>query len=106
MSTGEGSRVPGDELDTDTLASTLAHEFGHTALARNALDLPFIMPPQQYVETVGGETTIVVPLANPPEELRTSQIFENAYRSWSGLPLRRSYFHENDVLQYKLPSGQ
>ena len=98
-----GPRVPGDELESETLTSILAHEIGHTSLARTALDLPVL----ELVKTeVIPEPFQVIYKKLPYEELRATALFENPFRAWKGLPIRRSYVTENDVLHYNPNVGR
>jgi nucleoid-associated protein YgaU len=94
------NKLAGDAVESLTLAGVISHEIGHTALARVALDLPALKRTagSTVVEEDGFSTVVFFTL--PDEELRASALFENSYRQWKGLELRRSYFTENDVLNY------
>jgi hypothetical protein len=83
---------PGVELGTMTLPVVIAHEMGHTALARDAFDLGAITAAS--TNSVGAQLQA--------EELRTTVLFENTYRAWKGLPLRKTYFQTNDVERFGL----
>jgi hypothetical protein len=103
MDLSAGPRVPGDELGSETLTSILAHEIGHTSLARTALDLPVLEVTKTEVIPKPFE---VIYKTLPYEELRASALFENPFRAWKSLPIRRSYFTENDVLNYNPNVGR
>ena len=87
--------VPGDQHQTASLTTALAHEIGHTRLGRAALNLPAIPSPppvwknHEFVITTGPTVQ---------EEFRATRLFENPARKALGLPQRTSYYEENDLL--------
>ncbi|OUR95365.1 hypothetical protein A9Q84_16140 [Halobacteriovorax marinus] len=89
----KGANLHNIELDV-----LLAHEFGHTGVGRIALGLSVIDP---YVSTSVSTGNVVTTFSRKKirqEELRAARLFENAYRTFRNIPLRRSYYVENDVL--------
>lgn len=87
--------IPGDEHATATFPAVIDHEFGHTDLGRDTFGLPVIRGEEPYDNALGE---YVLPYGAPPEEERRAiREFENQYRKARGLPLRKSYRHENDV---------
>jgi hypothetical protein len=110
----DSPRIPGDELDSLTYGSAFIHEIGHTPAGRAAFGLQEIEI--QYIRTISepdpsnlppGATGTLLPTvtftldqnAAFQEEYRAVMILENPYRFEKGLPLRWSYFNENDILE-------
>ncbi len=99
-------RVAGDQVETDTLDVIISHEIGHSALGRAATDMPWVPAVITYFKEPATPEDLpeIVYQKLYNDELRASAFFENSYRQWKGLPLRRSYAIENDVRDYKLKS--
>lgn len=74
LAAGQEWIIPGDGTGSATLGSLLAHEVGHV-IGVNA------------------------PTTTRANEAWTVRNFENPYRSHMGMPLRRSYFEEDDVFK-------
>lgn len=88
----------GSNLEKIGLDVLLAHEFGHTELGRRTLNIPAIDPFVRSEARSGSVTTVFSRAKIRKEELRAARLFENAYRSYLDIPLRRSYYVEDDVL--------
>jgi len=85
----------GNQVNTATIGSLLAHEFGHTNAGRNVLNFPAI----KSINYVNGKMEIN-PNASKWEEVRTVKYFENAYREQKGMPLRTHYVN-TDIMKFK-----
>ena len=93
---GPDGPVPGDEHESATFPTIVAHEVGgHTVLGRKTFGFPEIRNKPPYDDPILG---FVVPNGMPHEaELRAVRDVENRYRKSRGLPFRRWYYRENDV---------
>lgn len=89
--------LKGDGLESATQASLLIHEFGHTSIGARALNQTPIQG--QFISIGTGDNTSYAPDMRTlkREEYRATIFYENPYRKYMGMPLRRSYFNENDV---------
>lgn len=88
----------GANLSNIGLDVLLAHEFGHTGLGRLTLNLASIDPFIRSEVRNGNLTTIFSREKIRQEEIRAARLFENSYRTFINVPIRRSYYIENDVL--------
>jgi len=76
--------IIGEEISSSSLGSLIFHEFGHTNLARKA---------------VGHDVTSVIDWQSRKQsEINAVKYFENIYRKYYQMPLRKSYFETNDIL--------
>jgi hypothetical protein len=103
------STVPGDGAASATMGGLLLHEIGHSP--QGAAALGQVPIPLHYVESqINGTVILGTPLRDFfSEEYRAIRYYENPYRLERGLPLRRSYFEENDIMKqtlYDLWRGQ
>ncbi len=85
------SELAGDGLDSAGMDVLIMHEIGHTPAGSAA----YGMKPLKVTQTWEGNTFTT--RGARAEEFRTVRDFENPYRADQGLPLRRSYFKENDI---------
>lgn len=88
----------GANLDTATLGTLLAHEIGHTPLGRTAFNLPAIDPMMHSISSEGELITVFSRQKIEAEEIRATRLFENVFRKFIGIALRRSYYRANDVM--------
>ena len=88
----------GANLNVATLGTLLAHEIGHTPLGRAAFDLPAIDPMMHSTSNEGELVTVFNRQKIEAEEIRATRLFENVFREYIGIPLRRSYYRTNDVI--------
>jgi hypothetical protein len=94
-----GRWTAGDQHQTSSLTTTVAHEIGHTPLGRKALNLPTLPSSSPIKDENGDFVMIMGPTpSRVQEELRATRLFENPARKALGLPPRTSYYEENDVL--------
>lgn len=77
------TKRPGDEVQSATIGSLIAHEFGHT---------------KSGLAAIGIYNNIYIRRIDEP---RASALFENAYREKYNMPIKRTYSVENDVLNFK-----
>ncbi|TBR39410.1 MULTISPECIES: RHS repeat domain-containing protein [Dyella] len=75
------SLFPGDGADSTSLDILLMHEFGHSDAGHRAFG---------FEEFEGDKLNI-------REEMRAVKSFENPYRKFKGVPIRCTYFVENDL---------
>ncbi len=78
----------GEEISTSTLATLIAHEFGHTEIGLKAFSFEK-HPISSFKDVVKSEVIAV-------------KHFENIFRQKYGIPLRRTYFKEGDVFSQAL----
>jgi len=77
------TKRPGDEIQSATLGSLIAHEFGHTRSGLAAIGI--------------RQNTFKLSVDEP----RASALFENSYRAKYNMPIKRTYRKENDVLNFR-----
>lgn len=79
----------GEEISSATLGSILTHELGHTEIGLNA---------------IGRKSLFIISFADVVRSERMAvQYFENEYRKYRKLPLRKTYFNIGDMIDdYKM----
>lgn len=80
--------IPGEEISSATLSTLLIHEMGHTSIG---------------LETIGKKKFEINEFQDYlKSEFIAIHFFENNFRSYQNLPLRRSYFKKDDIFNFKL----
>ncbi len=92
-----GKSVDGDGVATNTLDVFFIHEMGHSNLVAELFSQQKTTPPPTTIQEKPGGLVEIQMFQSKAEEFRAVRYFENPYRKERGLPLRRSYFHPNDV---------
>jgi hypothetical protein len=85
------------------MGGLLLHEIGHSPQGAAALGQTPI-PLHWTVSVINGQPTLTGPSHKDHfgEEYRVIRHYENPYRLERGIPLRRSYFEQNDIMKQSL----